>query len=291
MSFKHYIEEKSPQFQHLLKSIIKKKCNISSSLFQAISYSILNGGKHIRPLIIYCAGESLGVQDIKLHSLAAAVELIHAYSLVHDDLPAMDNALLRRGKPCCHLKFGEAEAILAGDALQMLAIEVLATAPYLSDRQKLKLIRLLSIAAGANGMVGGQSLDIQSEGKILTLDKLREIHHLKTGKLIAACVLMPAALVSNAAVDSLIKFADLLGVAYQIQDDLLDVESNTAVLGKESGSDAKLLKNTYPSLMGLNHAKEHLASIKQDIEQILNESNLLGSKLALLVEFIFNRKN
>lgn len=291
MDFQRYLDSKSLEFQQHLKSLLKKNRCISPTLFQAISYSVLNGGKYIRPLIIFCVGESLGVQEAKLIPLAIAVELIHAYSLIHDDLPAMDNATLRRGNPCCHLKFGEAEAILAGDALQMLAIEVIANAAYLGDQEKLGLIRLLANATGAKGMVGGQSLDINAENKIIDLEKLRKIHHLKTGKLINACVMMPALIAKNSIKIHLEKFADLLGVAYQIQDDLLDVESSTAILGKECGIDAKLMKNTYPALMGLMQAKEHLASIKKEILQILEINNLSASKLALLVEYIFQRKH
>jgi len=290
MNFQQYIDAKSLEFQRHLKVILNKNRNIASpSLFEAMRYSILNNGKYIRPLIIFCVGNSLGVQDAKLISLAVAIELIHTYSLIHDDLPAMDNATLRRGNPCCHLKFGEAEAILAGDALRMLAIEVIADSAYLGDQQKLKLIRLLAGAAGAKGMVAGQSLDILAENKTLDLEKLREIHDLKTGKLIQACVKMPALLTKNLAQNNLEKLAALLGIAYQIQDDLLDVESSTALLGKDSGIDAKLMKNTYPKLMGLAQAKEHLASIKKEIQLILVETDLCTSKLALLVEYIFER--
>lgn len=292
MDFQLYVAAKSLDFQHHLKALLNKNRDIPSpTLFQAMRYSILNGGKYIRPLIIFCVGETLGVQEEKLIPLALAVELIHTYSLIHDDLPAMDNATLRRGNPCCHLKFGEADAILAGDALQMLAIEAIANAAYLGDQEKLGLIRLLANAAGAKGMVGGQSLDIEAENKKLNLEQLRKIHHLKTGKLITSCVMMPALIAKNSIKINLEKFAALLGVAYQIQDDLLDTESTTAILGKDSGNDAKLMKNTYPALMGLTQAKEHLVSIKQEIKQILETNNLNMSKLALLVDYIFERKH
>ena len=231
-----------------------------SPLIQAMSYAVLLGGKRIRPFLIYSTGRMLGVPLEKLDHSAAAMEAIHAYSLVHDDLPAMDNDELRRGQPTCHIAFDEATAILAGDSLQSFAFELLANDEYLSPLQKIAQIQSLAKAAGARGMCIGQSLDLQAENQAVSLEELELIHRNKTGALILASVLMGFQL-SEYANDSELKqrltdYANAIGLAFQVQDDILDVIGQAEKIGKAVGADAALNKSTYPKLLGLEGAKQ-----------------------------------
>ena len=229
-------------------------------LHAAQRYAVLSGGKRLRPLLVYCTGEALGVAVSALDAPAAAVELIHSYSLVHDDLPAMDDDDLRRGQPTTHRAFDEATAILAGDALQVLAFSLLARdrAAGVSSEARLKMIQILADASGTEGMAGGQALDLSAVGRTLSLQDLEAMHRLKTGALIRASVLLAAACAPNLTVpewDALDAYAQDIGLAFQIQDDILDVEGNTHDLGKTSGADAARAKPTYPSVLGLEAAK------------------------------------
>ncbi|SFC47938.1 farnesyl diphosphate synthase [Marinospirillum celere] len=224
-------------------------------LQEALAYSLLNGGKRLRPLLVYATGRALGASWEACDAPAMAVELIHAYSLVHDDLPAMDDDDLRRGRPTCHKAFDEATAILVGDALQTLAFQVLAT----SDQPAaLASIQTLAQASGAQGMVGGQMLDLQAEGQQLTLKQLERLHSHKTGALIRAAVRLGglAGQADTAVLACLDAYADALGLAFQVQDDLLDVTGDTAKLGKNTGADVLHQKATYPGLLGLEAAEQ-----------------------------------
>ena len=241
-------------------------------LHEAMRYSVLAEGKRIRPILLYATGEAFGVELYNLNGPACAVEIIHAYSLIHDDLPSMDDDDLRRGRPTCHKVFDEATAILAGDALQALAFQILAMDPKIetNDSQRLKMIETLSLASGSNGMAGGQAIDLASVGLELNIDELENMHSHKTGALIKASAeigALSAKDISSELFTSISNYAKYIGIAFQIKDDILDIESETAVLGKPQGSDIALNKPTYPNLLGLDGAKEmadklHLKAIK-----------------------------
>jgi farnesyl diphosphate synthase len=226
-------------------------------LHEAMRYAVLGAGKRVRPILAYAAADAAGVPWDALDPPAAALELIHAYSLVHDDLPALDDDDLRRGRATCHKAFDEATAVLAGDALHSLAFGVLAEAGHSEPAARVRMAAELARAAGSVGMVGGQALDLVAEGQRLDVEALKNIHRHKTGALIRASVNM-AALASDrlsaARAESLQRYADCIGLAFQIQDDLLDVEGDTATIGKTSGADAAHHKATYPSLLGLEEA-------------------------------------
>jgi geranylgeranyl pyrophosphate synthase len=232
-------------------------------LHEAIRYSVLGGGKRVRPALVYATGAAIGIPESLLDGAACAVELIHAYSLVHDDLPAMDNDDLRRGLPTCHRQFDEATAVLVGDSLQCLAFELLADGPGLpaDPSVRLKLVRLLAIASGTSGMAGGQALDLAAIGRKLSLADIEEMHVRKTGALIHACVMMGAACapqLSEHITRALDEYARAIGLAFQIQDDLLDVEGDVAVIGKATGADRALDKPTYPSVAGVEPSRQRM---------------------------------
>ncbi len=227
-------------------------------LFEAMRYSLLNGGKRVRPLLVYAAAEAVGGADEALLDAAAgAVECIHAYSLVHDDLPAMDDDELRRGQPTCHIAFDEATAILAGDALQARAFELLATAPDASAELRLALVSALAAAAGARGMVGGQAMDLGAVNQQIGRAQLETMHQLKTGALIRAAVRLGAlcAGAGDSQLQALDAYGRAIGLSFQVQDDIIDIESSTETLGKTQGADQALNKPTYPALLGLDGAK------------------------------------
>jgi farnesyl diphosphate synthase len=239
-------------------------------LHAAMRHATLGGGKRMRPLLVYAAGTAFGADEDVLDAPAAAVELIHAYSLVHDDLPAMDDDDLRRGRPTVHVAFDEATAILAGDGLQTLAFEVLSEAS--SDASvRVEMLRTLAQASGARGMVGGQALDLAAVGHALDLDGLRRMHAAKTGALIRAAVRLGAlAAQCDAAMQrSLDDFADALGLAFQIRDDILDVEGDAAVIGKTAGKDAANDKPTYPAILGLDASRTLLSELDARMRRAL----------------------
>lgn len=267
----------------------------NSPLIQAMSYAVLLGGKRIRPFLIYATGRMLGVPLEKLDHSAAAMEAIHAYSLVHDDLPAMDNDKLRRGKPTCHIAFDEATAILAGDALQSFAFELIAQDPTLTDLQKVRQIQSLAQAAGAQGMCMGQSLDLISEDKAISLAELELIHRNKTGALIVASVLMGFNL-SDYAQDEKIRnalecYAKAIGLAFQVQDDILDVIGDTDKIGKTAGSDESLQKSTYPKLLGLEGAIQKAQELYQQALNSLTALPFDTTALQTLAYFIVKRES
>ncbi|MDJ0710247.1 MAG: polyprenyl synthetase family protein [Woeseiaceae bacterium] len=265
-----------------LDRVLPEDATVPERLHKAMRYAIFNGGKRVRPLLVYATGECLGVAPEQLDAPAAAIELIHAFSLVHDDLPAMDDDELRRGKPTVHIQFDEATAILAADALQPLAFSVLASVAGTSDSARTALVRLIADAAGSVGMTGGQSIDLDAEGKTLTTAELEHMYALKTGALIHAAI-MSACLLSEdldqVRARTLDGFARTVGIAFQIKDDILDVEGETDVIGKPSGSDEKLAKATYPSLFGLDASR---ARCDELLAQALERLEPFGSAAAPL---------
>ncbi len=239
-----------------LRGYIYPKDNPQSAIYDAMSYSLFAGGKRLRPVLMLKTCEMCGGSTEKVIPFACAMEMIHTYSLIHDDLPAMDNDDLRRGIPTCHKKFGEAVAILAGDALLNKAFEVVSSDVRLPAETALKCISILASSSGCDGMIGGQIVDLQSENKTISPDELRYLHSLKTGAIIrSACVIgATAAEAAESEIRAVADFADALGIAFQIQDDILDVLGDTDVLGKPVGSDAENCKNTYVSLFGIDKA-------------------------------------
>jgi geranylgeranyl pyrophosphate synthase len=269
---------------------------IPTTLHKAMTYSVLNGGKRLRPMLAYATAETVG-GDFNCADIAGcSVEFIHAYSLIHDDLPAMDDDVLRRGKPTCHIAFGEATAILAGDALQALAFEQLASSPRLSVGNAIRLQMLveLSKACGPQGMVGGQAIDIAATGKTLSEEELSRMHMLKTGALITASIILGALSTNQATTDCLTRlrqFANLLGLAFQIQDDILDVEAESGTSGKQQGKDAKHNKPTYTSVLGLDGARKRLAKTTEEALQILADFPGDTSSLHQLAQYVISRKS
>ena len=267
----------------------------SQRLTEAMRYSALGGGKRLRPTLVYTAGVALGASLEALDDPAAAVELIHVYSLVHDDLPAMDDDDLRRGRPSCHRAFDEATAILAGDALQALAFEILAGPEHLSDQEALRrrtMCRLLAHRIGTVGMAGGQAVDLESVGKRIDLAALQDMHRRKTGALIEASVLLgavAAGVTSGPAYQALQDYSAAIGLAFQIQDDILDVTGTTDAIGKIAGADAALDKPTYTSLLGLDGARRAAAEQHQRALTAVASLGAAGQELAKLADFVVGR--
>ncbi|MDX3772809.1 (2E,6E)-farnesyl diphosphate synthase [Chromatiaceae bacterium AAb-1] len=264
-------------------------------LLKAMSYSLLLGGKRVRPFLVYSCGTLLGASPDDLDGPAAAIEAIHSYSLIHDDLPAMDNDDLRRGKPTCHKAFDEATAILAGDAIHSMAFEIISSHPYqqVGPQAIAGMIKQLAVAAGYNGMCGGQAIDLAHTDQLTTLEQLEQMHRLKTGALIECAVHM-AWLCSPeqdpAKRDALLQYASALGLAFQVQDDILDIESDTTTLGKPQGSDSKSNKATYPALLGLNGAKQKAGQLYQDALAALEQLPYNTDELQLFARYIIERR-
>ena len=261
-------------------------------LHEAMRYSVLEGGKRVRPLLVYATGEALGVAPAILDIPAVSVEMIHAYSLVHDDLPAMDDDDLRRGKPSCHRQFDEATAILVGDALQAQAFQLLASATELDvpPAQRLRMVQQLGRAAGSRGMVGGQAIDLDAVGQSLTEIELENMHIHKTGALIRASVLLAAYCSTSLDESQLAKldhYAKCIGLAFQVQDDILDVEGDTDTLGKAHGADAAAGKPTYPSIIGIAAAKKKLQTLHDEAVRSLEGMN--ADLLLEIAEFTVKR--
>jgi geranylgeranyl pyrophosphate synthase len=278
--------------QVLETTIAERRHTMPERLFDAINYSVLDAGKRLRPALTYAVGEALGTPLSLLDAPAAAVELIHCYSLVHDDLPAMDDDDLRRGKPTTHIAFDEATAILVGDALQAMAFDLLSQANELTCAQRLEMIRVLSRAAGANGMVAGQMRDMMSEHSPLTIDELRRLHQQKTGALIEAAVSFGGLASTNAneaILHGLERYGAHLGLAFQIQDDILDVTESSAQLGKPQGSDERNDKTTFVSLLGLEAAKTEAHKHVSLAKSVLHECQLQSSLLTDLCDYIVER--
>lgn len=264
----------------------------SDRLQDAMRYSVLGGGKRIRPALCLAAARAVGQESDHALAPACAVELIHAYSLIHDDLPAMDDDELRRGRPTTHIAFDEAIAILAGDALQALAFGLLATGSGLASEARLAMVQELAKAAGHRGMVGGQAIDLESVGKTLTLAELETMHRHKTGALIEASVRMgalSAERVQPGALEALATYARVLGLAFQVQDDLLDIEGSTDVIGKPQGSDVARSKPTYPALLGLDGARRHLTELLRTAKASLEPFGPEADPLRAMADYVVAR--
>jgi geranylgeranyl pyrophosphate synthase len=264
---------------HALPSILETP----NTLHQALHYAVLNGGKRIRPTLVYTAGEALGIGWHKLDAAACAIELIHAYSLVHDDLPAMDNDTYRRGQLTCHKAFDEATAILVGDALQSLAFEVISRESLLNAEQRIRMIRVLAKAAGSQGMAGGQALDLSAINQTVTFEQLETIHQLKTGALLRACVELAtiAHETDPNVVEILLEYAELLGLAFQIKDDVLDYQQAYAIKPELS----------YALAFSVQQAEQKLVELHQQALNLLARVNLQQTNLAHLMYYVVNRAN
>ena len=265
-------------------------------LHQAMRYAVLGSGKRVRPLLVYAAGVAADAPLARLNTVAGALELIHAYSLVHDDLPAMDDDDLRRGRPTCHRAFDEATAILTGDALQTLAFQILAHAPELDVEPsvRLRMIDTLAQASGSRGMAGGQAIDLAAVGQTLDIAQLEDMHIHKTGALIRASVLLGALCADNLDgkhLEQLDHYAKCIGLAFQIQDDILDVTGDTATLGKTAGADTARAKPTYPALLGLDGARERAAALLASALESLSGFGPEADALRGLAEYIIQRNN
>ena len=261
-----------------------------SRLHEAMRYAC-DGGKRLRALLVYAAGEALGVPVEKLDAPACAVELIHAYSLVHDDLPAMDDDDLRRGRPTVHKAYDEATGILVGDGLQTQAFSVLADEPALGEAQRLRMVSILALASGSLGMVGGQAVDIASEGRRISLAELQSLHARKTGALILASLQL-AAVAADATADTraaLETYGRHIGLAFQIQDDVLDETASTETLGKTAGKDLAQHKSTYPSLLGLDGARQRATSLFEEARSVVGALPGGAAPLRWLADFIEGR--
>ncbi len=289
---KYYRSEVDNALMHFLPP----KNSSPERLHDALHYVVFNGGKRVRPTLVYAAGEALGANISQLHAAASAVELIHAYSLVHDDLPAMDDDDLRRGKPTCHKAYDEATAILTGDALLTLAFQVLGNDDKnIKDQEsRLNMIQILAKASGSLGMVGGQAIDLESVGQNLSLDTLKNMHAHKTGALIRGSVLLGAyaaeAQQDSTKIQALSDYADCIGLSFQIRDDILDVEGDTEVIGKAQGSDEAKNKPTYPALLGMEGAKKAASELRDKALSLLNDFDAKADVLRELSAYIVQRK-
>ncbi|MBZ0248765.1 MAG: polyprenyl synthetase family protein [Burkholderiales bacterium] len=264
-----------------------------SRLHDAMRYATLGGGKRVRPMLVFAAGEVAGAEAARLEVAAAAVELIHAYSLVHDDLPCMDDDVMRRGKPTCHVEFDEATALLAGDAMQSLAFQLLAEHRLADDPVvQLQMIQLFAVACGSRGMAGGQAIDLDAVGQAITLPELENMHIHKTGALIRASVLLGARCgrpLDTAELGGLDRYAKCVGLAFQVVDDILDEAADSATLGKTAGKDREAGKPTYTSLLGLPEARKFADRLLADAHEALAGFDARADRLRQLADFIVRR--
>ena len=292
--FSHWIAAHQQRFEVVLSDLLPASEIAPQRLHQAMRYSVLDGGKRVRPLLTFAAGELAGAPLERLNRAAAAVELIHAYSLVHDDLPCMDDDVLRRGKPTSHIEFDEATALLVGDALQSLAFQLLSDQPLCNDAaRQLTMVKLLAVASGSRGMAGGQAFDLASVCKQLALPELEFMHIHKTGALIRAAIVLGANCgdaLSEAQIAKLDHYGKCIGLAFQVVDDVLDAEADTATLGKTAGKDADHDKPTYVTLLGVSAAKKMSAALHAEALQSLSEFGESARRLRELADFIVMRK-
>ncbi|BAC24291.1 ispA [Wigglesworthia glossinidia endosymbiont of Glossina brevipalpis] len=281
------------KIQNHINLILKKYLNIFSkknmNLTLAMKYALLNGGKRLRAFLVYCIGKMLNVSSNNLDCIAASIECIHAYSLIHDDLPSMDNDRFRRGRESCHVKFNEYIAILAGDSLQSLAFNILSTVnmPDVSVNNRMKMISILSYASGAKGMCLGQSLDLENQGSLISIKQLEEIYKYKTSFLIYAATrmtILSSNIKNKKILINLIKYSKSIGLAFQIQDDILNVIGSKKITGKCQGSDKKLNKNTYSSLIGIKLSKEKAFNLYKKSLSYLEYINELGYNTESLIK-------
>jgi farnesyl diphosphate synthase len=292
--FQAWISAHQLRFEDVLRKLLPPADIAPQRLHAAMRYSVLDGGKRVRPLLAFAAGELAGADIARVNYAASAVELIHAYSLVHDDMPCMDDDVLRRGKPTCHVEYDEATALLVGDALQSLAFQMLSEHPLSNDPvRQLKMVKLLAVASGSRGMAGGQAFDLASVGKQLDVSELEFMHIHKTGALIRAAILLGAYCgdsLSDAQLDKLDHYGKCIGLAFQVVDDVLDAEADTATLGKTAGKDADNDKPTYVTLLGVVAAKKMASELHSDALESLAEFGDKAQRLRELADFIVMRK-
>ncbi len=295
--FQSWLRSRIRQVEETLDQTLASIDVVPGRLHEAMRYAVLGGGKRIRAALVYAAGEAslqsgsaAPAQQIALDQAAAAVELVHAYSLVHDDLPCMDDDTLRRGRPTVHVQFDEATAMLAGDALQPLAFEALASMP-IAPALVVQAIQLLARAIGSQGMVGGQAIDCDSVGRVLAQDDLQQMHRMKTGALLEASVLLGGIVAgaSSSTREGLTRYAAAIGLAFQVADDILDVTADTATLGKTAGKDAAENKPTYVSTLGLEGSRELLHVLREEAHSALLPLGPSAASLSSLADYIVGR--
>ena len=289
-----YIDNKNQQINVALEKILHASIP-SEPIVEAMKYSLMAGGKRIRPVLCLAAAEAVGGKPQAVLPAACALEIVHTYSLIHDDLPAMDNDDLRRGKPTCHVAFDEATAILAGDALLTLAFQVLSSVQSTTGNQAsgwLKVIHIISTAAGYRGMIRGQMLDMAAEGQHLTVDELKSMHALKTGALIEASLLCGALLADarKRQMDILKTYARSIGLAFQVTDDILNVEGNPKIMGKAVGTDELREKSTYPAILGIERSRQFAKNLVDEALQALEVFDKKADPLRALATYIIDRK-
>jgi farnesyl diphosphate synthase len=292
-NFQNWARGVAGQMEQALADLLPTSSTQPTRLHDAMRYATLAGGKRVRPMLAFAAGEVTAAPVARVQLAASAVELIHAYSLIHDDLPCMDDDVLRRGRPTCHIEFDESTALLAGDALQALAFQIV-SAHKLCDSAttQLRVVQLFAEACGSRGMAGGQAIDLANVGRDITLPELEHMHMLKTGALIRASVLLGAYCgrpMNEHEIASLDRYAKCVGLAFQVVDDVLDCESNTDKLGKTAGKDQDANKPTYVSLMGLGPAKSFAHDLLHDAQQSLAEFGSAANRLHQLADFIVRR--
>ena len=292
--FQDWARSRQVRIETFLQTLLPAANVAPERLHDAMRYTVLGGGKRVRPLLSFASGELSKADDGRVTIAAAAVELIHAYSLVHDDLPCMDDDVLRRGKPTCHVEYDEAIALLAGDSLQSLAFQLLAEYTLADTPQmQLEMIKRLAQAAGSRGMAGGQAVDLASVGKTLSLPELEFMHIHKTGALIRAAVMLGACCGSSlneSQLTSLDHFAKCIGLAFQVVDDVLDAEATTATLGKTAGKDAENNKPTYVSILGGSRARELAEELRREAYQSLEVFGAAAERLRQVTDFIIHRE-
>jgi farnesyl diphosphate synthase len=290
--FQHWMLEQQSRVERALDGMLPSADHAPARLHSAMRYAVLGGGKRVRPLLAYAAGELASADPERVDVVASAVELIHAYSLVHDDMPCMDDDRLRRGKPTVHVEYDEATALLVGDALQSLAFQALCDSELAEDAgRQLNMVGILARAAGSRGMAGGQAIDLESVGMQLSEPELEFMHVHKTGALIRASIQLGALCGNPGAIDTgvLDRFAKVAGLGFQVVDDLLDAQSSTATLGKTAGKDASDNKPTYVSVLGLGRTRELAAELHQEAVGVLAQLPNGGARLGDIAGFIFQR--
>ncbi|MFA5678040.1 MAG: (2E,6E)-farnesyl diphosphate synthase [Pseudomonas sp.] len=293
IGFEDYLKACQTRIDSYLHRHLRNDLPQLERLYAAMRYSVMGGGKRIRPMLAYASCKAFGVNESHVDAAAGALELIHAYSLIHDDLPAMDDDDLRRGQPTCHRAFDEATAILAGDALQALAFEWISSVDHWQAATRLQMTALLARAAGPQGMVGGQAIDLGAVGQQLQQHNLEDMHQRKTGALICASVQLGALASERVTPEQLValdRYAECIGLAFQIQDDILDVEGNTDVLGKNHGADAARGKPTFPALLGLERAHELARSLSDQAIEALDGFDDQALRLRQLARYIVERQ-
>jgi farnesyl diphosphate synthase len=292
--FQDWARSRQVRIENSLQTLLPAADIAPERLHEAMRYTVLGGGKRVRPLLAFAAGELNNANEERVTVAAAAVELIHAYSLVHDDLPCMDDDVLRRGKPTCHIEYGEAIALLAGDSLQSLAFQLLAEYSLADAPQmQLEMIQRLAQAAGSRGMAGGQAVDLASVGKTLSLPELEFMHIHKTGALIRAAVMLGAycgSRLNEPQLGALDHFAKCIGLAFQVVDDVLDAEATTATLGKTAGKDAENNKPTYVSILGSVRARELAEELRREAYESLEIFDEAAGRLRQVTDFIIQRE-